>query len=105
MRPPTKALSPRWTAETYSFFTTQLQVDINAVGSTMPNLNTGILSSLQIALPSITEQKRIEERLESADKDEFSVTLTLSKLCSLKTALMQDLLTGRKRVTDLLETK
>ncbi|MCE2959152.1 MAG: restriction endonuclease subunit S [Akkermansiaceae bacterium] len=102
MRPPTKVLSPRWTSETYQFFTTQLQVDINAVGSTMPNLNTGILSSLQLALPSITEQKRIEERLNAAEDDESRVTTTLNKLHSLKTALMQDLLTGRKRVTELL---
>jgi type I restriction enzyme S subunit len=105
MRPPTKALSPRWTSETYQFFTTQLQVDINAVGSTMPNLNTGILSSLQLALPSITEQERIEERLNAAENDESRVTFTLNKLRALKTALMQDLLTGRKRVTALLNRK
>lgn len=105
MRPPTKVLSPRWTAETYQFFTTQLQVEINAVGSTMPNLNTGILSSLRIALPSITEQERIEERLGAAERDETHATSTLTKLRSLKTALMQDLLTGRKRVTPLLSEK
>lgn len=39
----------------------------NAVGSTMPNLNTGILKDLEIPMPSLPEQKRIAAILSSLD--------------------------------------
>lgn len=105
MRPPARALSPRWTAETYRFTTTQVQVAVHAVGSTMPNLNTGIIMKLRFSRPGIEEQMRIEERLRAAEGFEISVFTFLQKLRSLKTALMQDLLTGKKRVTPLLESE
>lgn len=105
MRSPTKVLSPRWTADTYRFYTSQLQVGVKAVGSTMPNLNTGILSDINVALPSIEEQIRIESQLQAVDCDEVAVENRLHKLQALKTALMHDLLTGNKRVTTLLRNK
>ena len=105
MRPPARALSPRWTAETYRFTTTQVQVDVHAVGSTMRNLNTGILMDLKIAHAGIAEQIRAEDRLRAADNYELSIVTNLRKLRSLKTALMQDLLMGEKRVTPLLEPR
>ena len=105
MRPPTQALSPRWTAETYRFITVQVQVRVHAVGSTMPNLNTGILMRLKVALPGVDEQIRIEARLSGIEEAEMSTRTYLGKLRSLKTALMRDLLTGKKLVTSLLEMK
>jgi len=103
MRPPLKALSPRWTAEIYRFYTTQRQVSIHAVGSTMPNLNTEILTSLVVARSPLEEQQRIEERLRGTEDHERINRNQLNKLKLLKMGLMQDLLTGRKRVTPLLE--
>jgi len=103
MRPPLKALSPRWTAEIYRFYTTQRQVSIHAVGSTMPNLNTEILTSLVVARSPLEEQQRIEERLRGTEDHESINRNQLNKLKLLKMGLMQDLLTGRKRVTPLLE--
>ncbi len=103
MRPPTKVLSPRWTADTYRFYPSQLQVTARAVGSTIPNLNTSILSDINVTLPSIGEQTRIESKLQAVDSDEVAIRKRLQKLRSLKTALMQDLLTGKKRVTALLK--
>ncbi|MGD1152746.1 MAG: restriction endonuclease subunit S [Syntrophales bacterium] len=102
MRPPAKVLSPRWTADAYRFHPIQLQVDVGAVGSTMSNLNTGILSDIRLALPQVEEQINIENLLQDVDYDEMAVENRLQKLRSLKTALMQDLLTGKKRVTPLL---
>jgi type I restriction enzyme, S subunit len=99
MRPPIKVLSPRWTADTYRFHPSQLQVAARAVGSTMPNLNTGIISDIKVALPSIEEQTRIESQLQAVDYDGIAIMNRLQKLRILKTALMQDLLTGKKRVT------
>jgi type I restriction enzyme, S subunit len=103
MRLPLKALSPRWTADIYRFHTTQRQVSIHAVGSTMPNLNTEILNSLIVARPPLKEQLRIEDRLSSTDEHERSSKSRLEKLKLLKMGLMQDLLTGKKRVTALLQ--
>lgn len=102
MRPPINVLSPNWTAETYRFHPSQLQVTARAVGSTMPNLNTSILSDINVTLPSIGEQTRIESKLQAIFSDEIAIRNRLQKLRSLKNALMQDLLTGKKRVTPLL---
>ena len=71
----------------------------------MPNLNTGILWNIKIAVPFIEEQIRIESRLQAVDCDEVAVKNRLHKLQTLKTALMQDLLTGSRRVTTLLRNK
>lgn len=97
MRPPSKVLSPKWTAEIYRFHTTQLQVDVQAVGSTMPNLNTGILSALLISLPTYEEQVRIEEHLQAAEEYQNKMADQLTKLALQKTGLMHDLLTGTVR--------
>lgn len=102
MRLPIKVLSPRWTSDIYRFHPSQLQVGVRAVGSTMPNLNTGILYDMKIALPSIEEQINIENQLQACDGDEFMTENCLCKLKTLKTAFMQDLLTGKKRVNALL---
>ncbi len=63
------------------------------------------LFAVPIAVPSKAEQAQIVKVL---DETEFQITTNKThraKLHSLKTALMQDLLTGRKRVTNLLDRK
>ena len=62
-----------------------------------------LLQELQIAVPNITEQQQIARRLSTLD-DRTSLELReLGKLRSLKHGLMEDLLTGRVRVTPLLD--
>lgn len=57
-----------------------------------------------VAVPaSINEQTEIVKRLDAFDKGIRSEDLALTKLRLLKQALMDDLLTGRVRVTPLLE--
>ncbi len=61
------------------------------------------LYGMNVSLPGESEQRRIAEYL---DHHQEHIALTKSherKLRSLKIALMQDLLTGEKRVTPLLE--
>jgi type I restriction enzyme S subunit len=72
------------------------------VGTTRAELSIKILRELYIVVPPPPEQDKIvtwitliEKTLESGQKE-------LAKLRSIKTALMQDLLTGKKRVTPLL---
>jgi type I restriction enzyme S subunit len=70
----------------------------NAVGQTMLNLNTSILSELPVILPPIKEQITIANTFFSIDKKITTTNQKLSALNHTKKALMQDLLTGKKRV-------
>ena len=76
-----------------------------AQGVTRDRVNLTNMMLLQLPIPTIIEQKTIAHTISSIDVvlDEFGEKL--SKLRSLKTALMQDLLTGRKRITALLKRK
>jgi len=70
---------------------------------TQGNLNTEIVSHTDLLLPrSMQEQKRIVKTLATIDRQIDQSASHLWKLRSLKTALIQDLLTGKKRVTTLL---
>ena len=70
----------------------------NALGQTMPNLNTNILSSLSIPLPPIGEQDRIVQVLGRARSSTHRSRASAAALKTLKRGLLQNLLTGRVRV-------
>lgn len=70
----------------------------NAVGSTMKCLNTTILSETPVFLPKTTEQIQISERIKSFENQLNQLNNRKNKLQSLKTGLMQDLLSGKVRV-------
>lgn len=70
-----------------------------ATGGTMPVLNKQIVLSLKFIYPKIEEQNRIVEKWEAVNSMINSEMMKLSKLQSLKTGLMQDLLSGKVRVT------
>ena len=85
----------------------QMQIEEEkGVGGGVPKLALFRIRSLLVPLPSCeNEQSRILGLLAS-QSEAFTATMTaLTKLRALKTALMQDLLTGRKRVTALLDGK
>ena len=67
-----------------------------------PSLNRNDIHPLWIGLPSLDEQVRITRVFSHCDEHIASLESELSKLQSLKSALMQDLFTGKKRVTSLL---
>jgi hypothetical protein len=54
-------------------------------------------------LPAQRSKQRIGDLYDSLDFDQERMELTHLKLRSLKTGLMQDLLTGKKRITKLLK--
>ena len=68
----------------------------------MPSLNNGVMEQLLIAFPSVAEQREITRRRDAIDAVRKMFVNNLAKLRSLKTALMQDLLTGKVSVTPLL---
>jgi len=76
-----------------------------AGGSTVGHIRVDDIRKIPIPHPiSIDEQKAIAGALTSSAKSIKKLESCRRKLHSLKTALMQDLLTGRKRVTALLKT-
>lgn len=77
-----------------------------ASGSTIVTIGLQFFRGYQIAAPTrVEEQKQIAEVLGSIDLAIRQFLMGLGKLSCLKSALMQDLLTGRKRVAPLLESK
>lgn len=75
-----------------------------AIGSTMLNLNTSILSQIPFIQPeSIAEQSRIAEALSDID-DLISTTKKLiEKKRNIKEGAMQDLLSGKRRLSGFKE--
>jgi len=71
-------------------------------GGAQQNLNVGWVINMKVLKPSIEEQKRMIAVLTETEKSLTANVSLLNKFCLLKTALMQDLLTGKKRVTPLL---
>lgn len=67
-----------------------------------PSLNRNDIHPLWVGRPDLNEQQEIVERLTSHSTIETQTKQEFEKLKSLKIALMDDLLTGRVRVTPLL---
>ncbi|AAB85439.1 MULTISPECIES: restriction endonuclease subunit S [Methanothermobacter] len=68
------------------------------VGSTRKKLNQGIMRKIKIPLPPLEEQKRISEILQDVDRRLELLTERKVKLENIKRGLMNDLLTGKRRV-------
>lgn len=102
-RLPANEVNGYWLALVYTQPSIQTQVMGRAVGSTMANLNTSILAAITIARPPVTEQNEIARRLKSLNKRIRFEEEELEKRRFEKSGLMDDLLTGRVRVTPLLE--
>jgi len=78
-------------------------LDALAPKSAQKNINLQTLRPLLLPAPVPEEQSRIAEIYESMEQRLLANKRSLSKLISEKAALMQDLLTGKVRVTPLLE--
>lgn len=74
-------------------------------GSNQTNLNGNLLRAFFIKLPSYKEQVIIAYSFNQLKQRQDQLTSELSKFNSLKKGLMQDLLTGKVRVIDLLNQK
>jgi type I restriction enzyme S subunit len=66
------------------------------------NISQEQIRQLQIAIPPLTEQKLAEVVIQKAESRIYAEQIQLSKWKSEKSGLMDDLLTGRVRVTPLL---
>jgi type I restriction enzyme S subunit len=78
----------------------------DAGGSTIKHIYISKIDKMVIGVPKkMSEQIAIRERLESHLKQLYQTEILSRKLRSVRTALMQDLLTGKKRVTTLLASE
>ncbi len=77
---------------------------LNSVGSTMENLNSSILSTVPILIPSITEQiiisKHIETATQKIDKAIGLKEQEIEKLKEYKASLINSVVTGKVKVTE-----
>ena len=92
------SLSSRWL---YWFLQT-VDFGLFVQPGALPSINQGQLSALSVAFPDVEEQDAIAARLDQIDMKAETEQGELRKLVKLKTGLMDDLLTGRVRVTPLL---
>jgi type I restriction enzyme S subunit len=90
-----------WAMRDRDFFL-QIHKRMNS-NSGVPTLGVQFLAAIPIRRPEPDEQRRIARVLSHYETLIDMERKSLRKLRSLKTALMQDLLTGRKRVTPLLQ--
>jgi type I restriction enzyme S subunit len=73
-------------------------------GTTNPHLNVSEVKSFELPLPPYEEQSAIGGKIESLTHRLSEELVSLAKLNKSKSGLMDDLLTGRVRVTNLLNT-
>ena len=99
-----KGLIPRNTDEinsefyTYYLLSKKKTLENLSGGSTFKELSKNTLENLIIPLPSLPEQKKIAEILSTVDKRLELLRSKKAKLERIKKGLMNDLLTGRRRV-------
>lgn len=74
----------------------------SAQGGIMSAINSGILRKLVFPVPGLEERRQIFQVWQSFQSELEVEQAKLQNLENLKSALMSDLLTGRKRVTDAL---
>lgn len=70
-------------------------------GSTFDAINSSDLKNLKIPIPPLAEQKQIADILTSVDKKIEALGKRKQKLEEIKKGLMQDLLTGKVRTTNM----
>lgn len=83
------------------FYLVSLKDKIKLQGQqgTQANLNAGMVKDFTIHLPSIEEQQKIADILNAADQEIETLQSQLDGLKQEKKALMQALLTGKRRVS------
>jgi len=96
---PTTDLDARWLKYCLSTKIYQDLIDVFSTGSTRASLNIGELREIPILCPPVPEQERISEVLSTVEREIEIERENKQYLQDLKRGLMQDLLTGKVRIT------
>ncbi|MDF5166292.1 restriction endonuclease subunit S [Vibrio parahaemolyticus] len=98
---PNKAHSPLFLSYFLQKNAVKKWLEQNAVGQTMPNMNTAILAELPIMVASSKEEEdKIAQILSTWDKAIATTEKLIKTSKQQKKALMQQLLTGKKRLVN-----
>lgn len=106
--------SPFWTVDTLFYTEVSARADARYLyylcttidwmslneATGVPSLTGRRIESVEVLLPSLDEQQHISAVLKDADELIASLERLIAKKRSIKQGLMQELLTGRTRVTD-----
>ena len=76
----------------------EMEKALKLVQGGQPNLNASIIKGIKITLPALKEQQKIASVLTTADQEIELLEAKLAHLKDEKKALMQQLLTGKRRV-------
>ena len=76
------------------------QIDLAAFGSAQPQLTVKIIKSLKLPVPPLPEQRKIAKILSTWDNAISTTERLIDNSKQQKKALMQQLLTGKKRLLD-----
>lgn len=93
-----KSVFSRFLSYYFHFHPTIERIKSIAVGQTMPSLNTRLLKGVEVALPPPNEQKAIAEALSDIDRLIVSTEKLIAKKKAIKQGLMEELLTGKRRL-------
>lgn len=102
LRPDTRIAHPEFIGFLVSSNLFVRQVVANAGGGTMPVINKRIIAGIRVPVVPVEEQQEILKRRNAVDQRISWESAELEKLKAAKSGLMDDLLTGRVRVTPLL---
>ena len=83
----------------FYLFEVEMVKALKLVQGGQPNLSAAIIKNIKIKLPPLDEQQKIASILTAADKEIELLEQQLTDLKQEKKALMQQLLTGKRRVT------
>lgn len=101
-RPDSNRIESRFLSAFINSESGKLQVLKAEGGLAQKHFNVGSMKLMKIPLPTIAEQREIVCHIEDFTQAENSLKKLLEQYKCMKSALMSDLLTGRKRVTDTL---
>ena len=97
---PLENIAPRWLYWALSFASKRILASVQ--GSGQPNLSKTNIDAILLAMPKENEQLIIAKILDQQQRRLHEDGVELNKLKTTKAGLMDDLLTGRVRVTPLL---
>jgi len=99
VRPNTQFYAPKFLKYLFNSDSMKRSFEAKAEGSTQKVISTTEISKAVFPMPTLSEQEEIVHILESLDSSIDAKRAKLSHTQSLKKSLMQDLLTGKVRVT------
>jgi len=94
----TKSMEPDFLVNFMLSATVQTHFEALRTRAAQPHLNSSQLKSLHIPCPPLPEQKKIAKILTTVDRRLELLQQKKERLQRIKRALMNDLLTGRRRV-------